>query len=753
MSRLLASVAFALALLPSVAQRASPANSVNPLVGTANEGNTFPGVGVPFGMTAWTPATASTEKKGVIPYIYKAGRIVGFRGSHFLSGSATQDYGSFQVMAGSGAFSQDEAAKGYSFSHADEQSHPYRYDVALPDAKVRASVTAMARAGLLSFTFSEAGPAWAQVQNLARGGDGTLTVDAAHREITGMSPVRRIYLGNGKLAGFSGYVVVQFDHDFKAGTSWKSNGIGAGAPTSMDTEAAARRSGKSVDFEPSGTAVTFQVKQGETVHARIGTSFVSVEEARRNLRAEIPGWDAAAVEQQSHAAWDRELGRIEVEGPEADRRVFYTSLYHAFQLPRVVSDVSGTRPKFASGALVQGRGEYYDDFSAWDTFRALHPLLTILDPQRDAHMIRSLILKGDEGGFLPIFPAWSSYTSEMIGDHTTAIIGDAYLKGVRGFDIQKAYTLMRRNALDQPATLAEYKDGRGRRALGDYLKLGFIPLENGVPDAFHQKEQVSRTLEYAYDDFVLAQVAKSLGHTDDAEVLMKRAGNYRNVIDPETKFARGRHADGTWITPFDPGKPASYITEGLPFQYTFFVPQDLPGLIGLEGGKAGFTAQLDELFAKGYYDHGNEPSHAITYLYDYAGEAWKTQQHVADIRAKWYQDRPDGLAGNDDAGQMSAWYIFSALGFYPVTPGIPAYEIGTPLLPSATLHLKSGRTFRIRTENAGAANPYVQSATLNGKPLERFWIRHSEILAGGELVFRMGPAPNRAWPRDTSLPN
>ena len=724
---------------------------MNPLVGTANEGNTFPGVGVPFGMTAWTPATNSTEKKGAIPYIYKAGRIVGFRGSHFLSGSATQDYGSFQLIAGSGSFPRDEAARGSSISHTDEHSRPYRYDVALPDLKVRASMTATARCGLLAFTFDQAGPAWAQVEDLARGADGTLTVDAAKREITGINPVRRIYLGNGKLAGFNGYVVVQFDHDFQAGPAWKGAGF-AGTPASMDALAVARNSSATNDFKPSGASITFQVRQGETVHARIGTSFVSVEEARLNLKAEMPTWDFASIEKGTHAAWDRELGRIEITGPDADRRVFYTSLYHAFQLPRVISDVSGTRPKFASGEPVQGSGDYYDDFSAWDTFRALHPLLTILDPDRDAAMIRSLISKGEEGGFLPIFPAWNSYTSEMIGDHTTAIIGDAYLKGIRGFDMAKAYTLMRRNAFDQPATIAEYKDGRGRRALDDYLKLGYVPLENKVPDAFHQNEQVSRTLEYAYDDFVLAQVAKSLGHNDDAAALMKRAQNYRNVIDPSNGFARGRHADGTWDSPFDPGKPAKYITEGLPFQYTFFVPQDLTGLIQLEGGKAPFIAKLDELFAKNYYDHGNEPSHAITYLYDYAGQAWKTQQHVAEIREHWYQDRPDGLAGNDDAGQMSAWYLLSALGFYPVTPGIPAYEIGTPLLPSATLHLAGGKTFRIRAAGVSAENKYIQSATLNGQPLQRFWLRHAEIVSGGELVFRMGPQPNKTWPTETSMP-
>lgn len=732
------------------AQKHSLADDVNPLVGTSAEGNTFPGVGVPFGMTAWTPATSNTEKKGIIPYLYNAPRFMGLRGSHFLSGSATQDYGSFQLLAGTGAFPQEPTQRSSSFSHQQERSTPYRYDVTLPDLHVKASATALSRSGLLSFTFESAGPAWLQVEDLARGGDGTLTVDAAHREITGINPVRRIYLGNGKLAGFSGYIVIQFDHDFTAGPTWKSNAAGAAAPSSMEAEQSASK--LSADFKPAGTAITFTVKTGETVHARIGTSFVSIDEARKNLQAEIPNFNAATVEAKAHAAWDKELGRITITGPEADRRVFYTSMYHAMQLPRIVSDVSGTRPKFADGKPVAGTGDYYDDYSAWDTFRALHPLLTIIDPARDSAMVRSLILKGEEGGFLPIFPAWSSYTSEMIGDHTTAIIGDAYLKGIRGFDIHRAYTLMRRNAFENPKTLQEYKDGRGRRALDDYLKLGYIPLENKVPDAFHQQEQVSRTLEYAYDDFVLAQVAKSLGKTEDAAKLTERAQNYRKIIDPQTGFARGRHADGTWDSPFDPAQPYKYITEGIPFQYTFFVPQDVPGLIQLEGGNEGFTKKLDELFARKLYNHGNEPSHAITYLYDYAGQAWKTQKEVAVTRKDWYQDRPDGLAGNDDAGQMSAWYLLSALGFYPVTPGVPAYEIGTPLLPDAKIHLTNGKTFHIHAEGVSPQNIYIQSATLNGKPLNTFWIKHSDVTNGGELTFKMGPQPNKAWPSSATLP-
>jgi predicted alpha-1,2-mannosidase len=334
----------------------------------------------------------------------------------------------------------------------------------------------------------------------------------------------------------------------------------------------------------------------------------------------------------------------------------------------------------------------------------------------------------------------------MVGDHAAVIIGDAYLKGIRGFDIEEAYRLMRKNATEAPASIEEYRDGKGRRALASYLKYGYVPLEDSVSEAAHKDEQVSRTLEYAYDDFVLAQVAGALGKRDDEAIFRKRAQNYRNVIDPETGFARGRHADGTWVTPFEPGKPASYITEGLPFQYTFFVPQDIPGLIAIEHGNAGFVAKLDELFAKNYYDHGNEPSHQITYLYDYAGAAWKTQQHVVAARNEWYKDRPDGLAGNDDAGQMSAWYILSALGFYQVTPGIPEYAIGSPLFPDAKIHLSSGKVFHIVVKRDSAVAPYIQSATLNGKPLNRAWLTHAEIIAGGTLVFRMSSQPNAAWP-------
>ena len=714
------------------------ADLVNPLVGTTAQGQTYPAVGVPFGMTQWTPATQDSETKGVVPYYYPDNIFRGIRGSHFLSGSAMQDYGSFQVLAGAGGFSWRGHAPVSRLSHDTEHAAPYLYQVELPDLGVSASVTGTTRCGMLRFVFHKAGPAWIDVQNDARSGDGDLIVDTARQEIMGWNRVRRIYAGQGKPAGFSGYVVVEFDHPFHAGGTW------SGSELRRDNTHQAS------DASPSGAFVAFDVKPGETVLARVGTSFVSIDEARRNLRAEIPGWSFETVEQASRAVWDQSLGAVEVAGRNTDRRIFYTAMYHALQAPRIFDDASGAYPKFAGGQSIEtARGfTYYDDFSIWDTFRAVHPLFTIIDPHRDAEMIQSLIVKGDQSGFLPTFPAWNSDTAEMDGDHGVAIIGDAYLKGIRGFDIQEAYRLMRKNAFESPASEAEYLDGRGRRALESYLKYGYVPLEDTVPGAPlpHKNEQVSRTLDYAYDDFVLAEIAEALGKTKDAAMFDKRAQNYRNVIDPVTGFARGRHADGSWVTPFDPAKPASYITEGLPFQFTFYVLQDIPGLIALEHGRCGFVAKLDELFVMNLYDQGNEPSHHIAYLYDYADEAFKTQQHVAEERAAGYKDQPGGLIGNDDAGQMSAWYILSALGFYQVTPGIPRYAIGTPLFPDAKIHLPNGRVFHIVARRASSQDVYIQSATLNGKPLTRFWLTHAEIASGGTLVFRMSPQPNPAWP-------
>jgi predicted alpha-1,2-mannosidase len=350
---------------------------------------------------------------------------------------------------------------------------------------------------------------------------------------------------------------------------------------------------------------------------KIGTSFTSIEQAEKNLDAESNGWDFDGTRRAAETAWRTLLQRIEIEGgTPAEQTQFYTALFHSSLAPRVVSDADGTYNGFAQeGKLHQAAngGAYYDDFSLWDTFRALHPLLTILDPKREEQMVQSLIDKGDQGGFLPIFPTWNSYTSEMIGDHVVAVIYDACAKGLRGFNVQDAYRLVRQNATVTPPH-SDYVEGKGRRALDSYDRYGFIPLEDEVLDAFHHHEQVSRTLEYAYDDFVTSLFAEALGHHADAETFRKRSGNWKNVFDPSVGFVRGRYKDGTWVQPFDPAKPASYITEGVPWQYTFFVPHDTPGLIKAIGGNAAFITKLDGLFAAKLYDQGNEPSHNIAYL-------------------------------------------------------------------------------------------------------------------------------------------
>jgi predicted alpha-1,2-mannosidase len=738
---------FSLAILSLLSLFASVGNDnvhtaavdqVKSLIGTSGGGQTFPSAGVPFGMTQWSPQTRDGELKCTAPYYFADTRIQGFRGSHFLSGSCTQDYGSVTLMPMTGPLRLGAVERASAFTHAQEESAPYRYAVTLTDYGIQAAITGASRAGILRFVFERPGMAWILVQSNARAGGGAVTIDPARGEVLGFNPVHRLYAGSGKPAGFSDYFVVQFDRKFRVGGTWSGS-----------TRHQGGREQKGVEGAP-GAYVSFDIKPGEVVQAKVGTSFTSIEEARRNLDAEIPGWDFHRVENQARAKWNSALEKIQIQEPDvAKRHIFYTALYHSMLLPREFSDVDGSYPGFAGeGRIETAKGfTYYDDYSIWDTFRAVHPLFTLIAPNRELDMVKSLIEKGKQGGFLPIFPTWNSYTSEMVGDHAVAVIVDAYAKGIRDFDVQEAYRLMRKNALEQPASFAEYADGKGRRALPSYLKYGYIPLEDTVPEGYmHRNEQVSRTLEYAYDDFLVGQMAHALGREDDAELFGKRSQNYRNVIDPSTGFARGRHADGSWDSPFDPAVAYSYITEGLPYQYTFFVPQDVDGLIGLVGGRKAFIAKLDALFTGGYYDQGNEPSHHIAYLYGYAGAAWKTQMHVRELMETKYFDRPDGLAGNDDCGQMSAWYVLSALGFYPVTPGLPVYQIGTPLFDEATILLPGGKRFRIIATGASTGKQYIHAAKLNGAPLSRAWITHQEIVAGGELMFEMSSEPNPNWP-------
>jgi len=508
-----------------------------------------------------------------------------------------------------------------------------------------------------------------------------------------------------------------------------------------------------------GAFVQFHTHADEKIEVKIGTSFTSIDEARKNLDNEIPGWNFDNVKASSKKTWDKHLSKITVKGGTKEQRInFYTSLYHSLLLPRVFNDDDGSYVGFAGDSLIHKAVGYqqYVDYSLWDTFRTVHPLFTIIEPDRTADMVESLITKGEQGGFLPIFPAWDNYTSEMIGDHAVSVIVDAYNKGIRNFDVQKAYQLIFQNAMMDPDDETAYANGEGRRAIDIYKKLGYIPLDKPVRMDYHQGEQVSRTLEYAYDDWAAAQLAKDLGKDDDYSLLMKRAHNYENVFDTTVGYVRGRYENGTWATPFDSVGSYHYITEGTPYQYSWFVPQDVQGLIHLMGGREKFVSKLEAFFEdasklhpsfreNGYYWHGNEPGHHTAYLFCYAGAPWRTQKWVREILERSYLPSPGGLSGNDDAGQMSAWYIFSAMGFYPVCPGEPSYEIGSPIFDEATINLENGKHFTVKTIHNSKENKFIQSATLNGKEWNKPWISHETIEAGGILTLTMGSKPNKSW--------
>ena len=710
---------------------------------TEERGQIMPAVGVPHGMTNWVAQTQATEQKCHPPYYYFQDAIQGFRASHWMNGSCTQDYGSVTIMPLCNKLETDPVKRSSSFDHTKEIATPSYYSVDLNDYGIHAELTGLSRAGIMQFSFEQDGDHYIVIEPNSDEGVAFVEVDPEKKEITGYNPVHRIYQGYGKEAGFSGHFVIQLNEEIADYGVWDSTTITSGRKSARGQKHAVGAWVKLASDKPGKTLV------------KVATSFTSIDNARKNLACEIPGWDFNEVRQASSDTWNQTLGQIAVKGNNEEKVKFYSALYNAHFLPRTFSDVDGSYPKFDGGGQIMkmDHGTYYCDFSQWDTYRAAHPLFSILNPSRNGDMTHSLVLKGQQGGWLPIFPSWNSYTAAMIGDHCIAMIGDAIIKDAPGFDYEEAYMLMRKNAFEANPDSGSYRDGKGRRAMESYLKYNYVPLEDQVTEAFHRREQVSRTLEYAYDDFVLAQVAKKLGKTDDYKALIKRAENYRNVIDPETGYARGRHADGTWIEPFDPFASTSFICEGTPYHYTWYAPQDIAGLIRHMGGKERFINRLDNFFEGNYYWHGNEPGHHIAYLFAYAGEPWKTQKWVHDIINREYFTTPDGLSGNDDAGQMSSWLVFSMVGFYPVCPGMPYYVIGSPSFEESVITLENGKKFTIEAKGASEKNIYIQSATLNGQPYDKSYILHKDIMNGGILSFVMGDTPNKEWASATgSLP-
>lgn len=700
---------------------------------TEHLANTFPAVGQPFGMTYWTPQTRLTENKCVSPYYYADTLLSGFRASHWMSGSCTQDYGSVTIMPIMGHLKTSATAYAAGFSHRTETTTPAYYQVALPKYQLQVEMTATARCGLLQIVAAKDDSLYVLVTPNSDRGKASVQVNAQTGEVSGYNPAYRIYQNWGQPAGFSGYFVVQVER--RGGRGGTFSGSRATAAVSIQ------------DQKDIGAFLGFKVRKGDTLRLRVGTSFSSLEGARQNLKAEIPGWNFKQLAAKNRAAWQTALGQVQIQtSKEQDKRVFYTALYHSLQQPRLFNDVDGSYPAFGGNAKLMklAKGSYYDDFSMWDIYRAQLPLLELLHPKLSNDLVSSMILKGQQGGWLPIFPCWNSYTAAMIGDHGTAFIASAYVRGLRDYDVAAAYRLMRRNAFDKP-TQAEYLDGKGRRALTSYLKYGFIPLEDSVKEAYHKMEQVSRTLEYGFDDYALAQVAKGLGKTADYQALTKRSQAYQYIIDSTSGLARGRYADGRWYAPFKPDVREFYITEGTPRQYTFYVPHDVPGLAKMMGGPAQLEAKLDSLFARGEYWHGNEPGHQIPFMYNYTASPWKTQRAVRRILAEEYTDGPGGLSGNDDAGQLSAWYVFAALGLYPLNPASDEYLLCAPIFDRASLRLENGKTLEIITQKTTPDAAYIAGVKWNGKPYPFNYLHHADLAQGGKLEIDLQTSPAKQW--------
>jgi len=683
--------------------------------GSEEHGQTLPAVGVPHGMNLWTPQTRDTEQKCIAPYYYSDSRLQGFRNSHWIVGGCTQDYGSMTLHAMSGKLRTSPSDRATLIDRNSEIARPDYYSVFLPEENLKAEMAGLSRAGIFRFTYGEDGIGHLVVNHNSDEHEGKMSFDLENREIRGFNPIHRIYQGWGQPTGASGWFVMSLPEDLEI--------VDSG------------------EFD-NGVYVSYKVKKDRPVVFKAGSSFTSMNAARKNLNAEIPGRDFDAVREESARRWDDRLGRIRVEGGSpADRAKFYGSLYRCSLLPRVISDVDGSYPRFAKGGEIMKmeQGDFYDDFSMWDTYRALHPLLTLIDSELSGEMMQSLVLKGEQGGWMPIFPCWGSYTAAMIGDHCAVAIADAAVKGVKNFDLSSAYRLLRRNAFESPSTYEEYTDGMGRRALRSYLHYGYIPVEDGVKEAFHQREQTSRTLEYAFDDFALSRIAALLGERDDEEVLLKRSGNWRNVIDPKLGYANGRHADGSFMKVTDPFTFNAAITEGAPCHYTWYVPHDTEGLFAALDGKEVAEAKLDSMFSERRYWHGNEPCHQVAYLFNDLGKPEKTRRQVRHILDTEYLNVPGGLSGNDDAGQMSAWFVFSAMGFYPVAPSTPYYYLGSPLFEKITVTPVGGKEFTITAPASSlikGGEETISRVLLNGNEIPATKISHTDISGGGKLEFK-----------------
>lgn len=722
-------------------------DSVNVFIGTGGHGHTFPGATLPHGMVQLSPDTRLFGWDACSGYYYDDTSIMGFTHTH-LSGTGIGDYGDILFMPVVGekpliAGTAENPDEGYRsrFSHEQESARPGYYQVLLQDDSINVELTATLRAGLHRYTYPKAS-------------DARLIVDMEPTIHGHQHPVTQIRVVNDSTIAGMKYTIgwakrhyvyfyavfsSPFDYKLYSGTEYQSDST-------------------SVTVNTAKAVISFRNLPADgRVLAKVGISSVDEEGARLNVEAEIPNWDFEGVMKQANTAWNEALGKIDIETSDNDSRtVFYTSLYHAFIQPSLASDVDGRYRTMGHEIKQDASYTNYTVFSLWDTFRAAHPLYTIVTPEQNQAFIRSLLRKYDEGGILPKWELASNETGTMIGYHAVSVIADAMMKKQCDFDVKKALEACIRSSVYDTTGVTPMMD---RQILNGKLmpvsikyknELGYIPCDK-------VGGSVSQGLEFAYNDWLIAQMMKEHNRKDLYDKYMELSRNYRNYFDPETKLMRGRLSDGSWITPFDPAsvqRPSNYV-EGNAWQWAWFVPQDVEGLMELVGGQKSLEAHLDTLFTTsseltgdpnaaadvtgmiGQYAHGNEPSHHIPYLYNYAGAPRKTQALVDHILRTLYHNDPNGLSGNEDVGQMSAWYALSAMGFYSFCPGRPVYEIGRPIFDKVTIHLSNGKDFVIQAKNNSVENKYIRSMKLNGEDLAEPRFSHFDLMKGGELIFEM----------------
>lgn len=694
---------------------------VNPFIGAADNGHTFPGACRPFGMVQTSPVTGAVGWRYCSEYVYSDSIIWGFTQTH-LNGTGCMDLGDILVMPVTGNRHRNWDGYRSGFQKTSESATPGYYTVTLDNPGVKAELTSTIHAALHRYTYNKAdsasilidlqhGPAWSESQyhSHVRSCEVQWENDST---LTG-------HVNNSVWVNQDYFFAMQFDHP---------------VISTVDLPMAETEKGKRM-------VATFQVQPGEAVQMKVALSTTGIEGAKANLQAEIPGWDFEAVRQASKDEWNSYLSRIEVQGTEDEKTNFYTSLYHALIQPNEISDVDGKYRNAADSIVQATGGKFYSTFSAWDTYRAAHPFYTIVTPERVDGFVNSLVDQADVQGFLPIWGLWGKENYCMVANHAVSIVAEAYAKGFKGFDAERAFQAIKRTQTVSHKLKSNWEN---------YTKYGYFPTD------LTEAESVSSSLESVYDDYAAADMATRMGKIEDAAYFGKRAEYYKNLFDPETKFMRPRKADGSWKSPFNPSmvghaeSTGGDYTEGNAWQYTWHVQHDVPGLIELMGGADAFTAKLDTFFTLklettqadvtgliGQYAHGNEPSHHVTYLYTLAGKPARTQELIREIFDTQYRPEPDGLCGNDDCGQMSAWYMFSAMGFYPVNPVSGEYVFGAPQMPEFVLHLTGGKTFTIKAEGLSKANKYVKSITLNGQPYTKNYITHADIMNGGTLVYQM----------------